>query len=170
MFSYYTWPNIPTTISASSASLDISNCNNSFNNNYYNLASIISKLEISKQLDIPSSSSNSFPVLADYENNNKKTNDNIKSEINKNDNNKNNDEDPDSENKHESLKDKIEKKIKIDNNMLIPAIYMEIKSGKDLITFEKEDLKQVIINYNSISQTLTNITPFFCRTIFLFFL
>jgi hypothetical protein len=43
-----------------------------------------------------------------------------------------------------TLTEEIEKKIKIKYNLLIPAIFMEIKSGPYDITFEKEDLKNVI--------------------------
>lgn len=54
-----------------------------------------------------------------------------------------NKKDEDIEPEHENLKDKIERKIKTKHNMLIPAIYMEVKPGKESIQLNKEDLKTV---------------------------
>jgi hypothetical protein len=44
-----------------------------------------------------------------------------------------------------NLKDRIESQIKQKYNLIIPAILIEIhENGKNLIEFEKEDLKNVI--------------------------
>jgi len=45
--------------------------------------------------------------------------------------------------KKDSYYQLIEKKIKAKYNMLIPAIFMEIKSSNYFIEFNKEDLKNV---------------------------
>jgi hypothetical protein len=42
-----------------------------------------------------------------------------------------------------SFAEKIEKKIKGKYNLLIPAIFMEIKQGKYSVEFSKDDLKNV---------------------------
>ena len=52
-----------------------------------------------------------------------------------------------SEKKEKDMKDIIEAKVKSKYNLLIPAIYMELKS--DSLEFKKEDLKNVIFfSYN----------------------
>jgi hypothetical protein len=48
--------------------------------------------------------------------------------------------------KEESIKDKIERKIKNKYNLLIPAIFIEIaENGKNSIEFQKEDLNNVCL-------------------------
>ena len=49
-----------------------------------------------------------------------------------------------SKNNELTLTDEIEKKIKQKYNLLIPAIFIEAKSGKNDIVLEKEDLSRVI--------------------------
>jgi hypothetical protein len=48
------------------------------------------------------------------------------------------------ETENETLKDQMERKIKNKYNMLIPAIYMEIKLGKESVEVNKDDVKKVI--------------------------
>jgi hypothetical protein len=43
-----------------------------------------------------------------------------------------------------SLAEEIEKKIRTKYNLLLPALFMEIKSGENEIVFVKDDLKKVI--------------------------
>jgi len=52
------------------------------------------------------------------------------------------------ENENETIYQVIEKKIKNKYKMLIPAIFMEIKSSKYFIEFSKEDLKNVNYYFN----------------------
>jgi hypothetical protein len=47
-----------------------------------------------------------------------------------------------------TLAEEIEVKIKTKYNLLLPAIYMEIKSGDNEIVFDKEDLKKVKLALN----------------------
>ena len=56
-----------------------------------------------------------------------------------------------------TLTEEIEKKIKIKYNLLIPALFMEIKSGIYDIYFEKEDLKNVIFLKNQFFKNLGEI-------------
>ena len=50
---------------------------------------------------------------------------------------------PENSNQTLNIYDQIEKKIKNKYNMLIPAIFMEIKKSKIKIEFNKDDLKTV---------------------------